>query len=82
MANIQMKAEELGQNLDGDLKFRAWVEGSDGRLFNSLRMGGGQERKGLASYKIPATEPGTSVCSGVGYKVRQKWKTENVEALQ
>lgn len=41
MANIQMKAKELGQNLDGDLKFRAWVEGSDGRLFNSLRMGRG-----------------------------------------
>lgn len=33
-ANKQMK-EELGQNLDGDLKFGAWIEGSDGKHFNS-----------------------------------------------
>lgn len=27
--------EELGQNLDADLKFGAWAEGSDGKCFNS-----------------------------------------------
>lgn len=37
------EGRELGQNLDGDLKFRAWVEESDGRSFNSLRTRTGQD---------------------------------------
>lgn len=47
-ANKQMKEEELGQNLDGDLKFGAWVEGSA----LTPREQEKQERKGLSSYKM------------------------------